>query len=541
MYACAVQRGAAAKTTAAEVRPWWQEAVFYEVYLRSFQDSNGDGIGDLPGLERRLDYLRWLGVDAIWITPFYPSPQEDLGYDVSNHAAVDPAYGELADFDRVVERAHALGIRVVIDFVANHTSRRHPWFLESRADPRKRGWYFWAASRPDGSPPNDWRGQGRGDVPGGAWTWDPEVGLWYLSSFAPSQPDLNWANPEVRSAMLDVLRFWLERGVDGFRIDMVDFLGKDPGLADELLPADVAGREYLARASRQLNRPETLDHIRSIRAMVDAFEERVLIGEVIYHLPVDRFADFCGPDLLDLPTNFRLTFLPWEAEPLRRFIDRYDDVLRACGAWPNYCTANHDSPRPGRHGQDRARAIMALLLSLRGTPFIYYGDELGMTEAGVPPDARVDTWVHPDTGLGRDGARTPMQWSAEPGAGFCPPDRRPWLPFSDDLAGANVECQAGDPDSMLTLTRRLLRLRREHPALRIGRHRSLDGVAPACLAFEREAEGERLLVAANLGDEPERLMAGDGRLLLSTSGDRPQGRLGASTELAPHEAVIVQR
>ncbi len=522
---------------------WWKVGVIYQVYPRSFQDTNEDGVGDLSGIVSRLDYLEWLGIDAIWISPFYPSPMEDFGYDITDYTGLDPVFGELPDFDALVAEAHRRSIRVILDFVPNHTSHLHPWFVESRSarESEKRNWYIWQDPKPDGSPPNNWRGQADPDTEGSAWAFDEFTGQYYLANFSPSQPELNWRNTEVREAMMDAMRFWLDRDADGFRVDMVDFLGKDPDFRDESpLAEGKTPRDYLVEARYQLNRPETLDYIREMKRILDQYPDRVLIGEVIYFLPVERMAAYYGEgDLLDLPTNFRFTFLPPEAPVLRRFVDDYDAALREHGAWPNHCLGNHDSPRVSRHGEETSRLLAMMLLTLRGTPFVYYGDEIGMPNVKVLPDKRQDGWDY----IGRDPARTPMQWDASPNAGFCHEHAEPWLPVSDEFEKDNVESQRSDSRSMLALYRRLLGLRRAEQALSLGDYEAMEDAPERCFAYRRQYEGRRLLVALNFSGEAIRLtLAGctDAKILLSTYLNR-DGETGAETlELRPFEGIVAE-
>jgi alpha-glucosidase len=528
-------------------RRWWQDAVIYQIYVRSFQDSDGDGVGDLPGIARRLDHLAWLGVDAIWLTPFYRSPMQDFGYDVTDHRDVDPAFGTLADFDALVEEAHRRHIRLIVDFIPNHTSHLHPWFQESRSsrDSPRRDWYIWADGRGDGRPPNNWRGQGPRDFEGGGWAWDEQTEQWYLANFSPAQPELNWANPDVRRAMLDILDFWLSRGADGARVDMIDFLGKDPELRDE--PPDVASRaprDYFAGARHQINRPETLDYIGAMRRTMERHPDCVLVGEVIYFLPLERFGAYYGDGRgVDLPSNFRLTFLPLDATVLRTWLSEYDDTMRHLGCWPNHCVGNHDAPRAASGGEDAGRLKMLLLLTLRGTPFIYYGDELGIPDVSIPDERRQDAlWVHPDTGGGRDGARTPMAWTVGPGHGFTAPDVEPWLPFHEDAEQRNATTLRDDEHSILTLTHRLLRLRRTSSALRDGSFTALDSLPDDCLAYRRDSEDESLVVVLNLGTRPVRLdgLARAGQVLLSTGLDRDGERVRAPLEVRAREGLLLR-
>lgn len=520
--------------------PWWKTGVVYEIYPRSFQDTDGDGVGDLEGIRRRLDYLAWLGIDVLWIGPIYPSPMRDFGYDVSDYEGVDPLFGTLDDVDALIAAAHERGMRIVLDFVPNHTSERHPWFMEARSsrdDPR-RDWYIWGRPKPDGGPPNDWRGVDGLDAPGSGWRFDDATGESYFASFSSFQPDLNWANPEVRRAMSEALDFWLRRGVDGFRLDMIDFLGKDPQRRDEP-PETAEAEDYLAAARYQLHLPETLRHVRELRATVHAHPDRVLIGEVLYFLTppqLDRF--YAGGEGLDLPFHFGLMFLPMRAGPIRARVDAYEAALSE-GNWPNYDLANHDMPRLSRYGEKTRLAAM-LLLTLRGTPFLYYGDEIGMPDVDVPPERRQDPFVLYQTGTSRDGSRTPMPWSGGPNAGFS--SAEPWLPLGHDWRTVNVEAARADTGSILWLHKRLIALRRRMPALHAGSYAALDGVPDDCFVFQRRAAGDVALVALNFAGEPAEiaLPAGlEGRIALSTRLDRDEptdGRLA----LRPYEGVVVR-
>ena len=403
-------------------RPWWEPGVIYQVYPRSFQDSNGDGIGDLAGIATRLEHLEWLGVDAIWISPIFRSPMADFGYDVADYRDIDPVFGTLADFDRLVEAAHARGIRVLLDFVPNHSSDQHPWFLESRssrANPR-RDWYLWADPAPGGGPPNNWL-----SVFGGpAWEWDEPTGQFYYHAFTKEQPDLNWRNPDVRAEMYDVLRFWLDRGVDGFRVDVMWHLVKDDQLRDNPPDPDWTpdrpGSSFRLQATYTTDRPETMDIVADMRAVLDEFGDRVLIGEI--YLPYERLVAYYGshPDRpgAHLPFNFRLLLVPWQAGEIMAAITAYEAVLPAHG-WPNWVLGNHDQPRlASRVGRAQARVAAMLLLTLRGTPTLYYGDELGMEDVPIPPELEQDPARFDGPNGGRDPERTPMRWDGSPGAGF---------------------------------------------------------------------------------------------------------------------------
>ncbi len=541
---------------------WWKHGVVYQIYPRSFADSDGDGVGDLPGITARLDYLNdgtpaSLGVDAIWLSPFYPSPMKDFGYDVADFCDVHPDFGTLADFDRLVAEAHARGIRVIVDLVPNHTSDKHPWFEESRSsrESPKRHWYVWGDSKPDGSPPNNWSSA----FPrvGPAWTFDRPTGQWYLHSFLPQQPDLNWWNPEVREAMDKVMRFWLDRGVDGFRIDVVHRLGKDPELHDNPLvelDGEAGGEDVdgptLARilARKKARRydedwPEVHEILRIFRRTLDAYDDRMAVGEV-YLLDPAVVARYYGEaaDELHLAFNFSFLWQPWRAEAFRAEADRWESLLPG-GAWPDYTLSNHDVSRTAtRYGSDgdgavRSRVAAMMLLTLRGTPFLYYGEELGMTDGEIPEDRVVDV-------DGRDPERTPMQWDGGPSAGFTTGD--PWLPVARSAAeGVSVAAQRDDPRSMLSLYRRLVWYRKGSAALRHGGYRPLD--APeGVFAYLREAGEERLLVALNFSGHPRTLTpgiprAGEGRLELATDPDRRPGPVPLDPlELAPYEGVVLR-
>jgi len=509
---------------------WWRHGVLYQVYPRSFADSDGDGVGDLPGVTARLGHLVDLGVDGVWLSPFYPSPGVDFGYDVSDHTGVDPLLGTLADADALLAEAHRLGLRVLVDLVPNHTSDQHPWFRASRSsrDDPKRDWYVWADPSPGGGPPNNWISSF--PAVGAAWTLDEATGQYYGHAFTPQQPDLNWWNPEVRDAMDGVLRFWLDRGVDGFRIDVAHRLGKDRDLADN--PPELAGaRKYAwhpALRQRNLNTDEGHAILRRFRRTVDAHgPDRVLLGEAVVTRPAE-LARYLEPGELHLAFDFAFTYAPWDATAVRAAVDAMAAALPPEG-WPTLTLSNHDIARiASRLGPAQARTAAVLLLTLRGTPVLYYGDELGMADVDVPPDLARD----PD---GRDPQRTPMRWSPGPGAGFT--TGTPWLPIGDDAA--DVASASADPRSMLALYRRLLALRRATPALHRGAHRPVD--APdGVYAYLREDGSDRFLVALAFTPEPAEVAVPAGAvLLLSSDPDRDEGPLPA-LRLGPHEGVVVR-
>jgi alpha-glucosidase len=523
---------------------WWQRGTVYQIYPWSFCDSNGDGVGDLVGISQRLEYLEWLGVDAIWISPIFPSPMADFGYDVSSCLDVDPRFVSLADFDALLAEAHRRNLRVILDYVPNHTSHQHPWFLEakrSRSDP-KRDWYIWRDAAPGGGPPTNWLSE----FGGSAWEWDAATEQYYYHAYLKQQPDLNWRNPEVRAALLDVLRFWLDRGVDGFRVDTVHHLFKDAEFRDNPPNPDFSvgmppHRSLIRRYTT--DRPEVHDAIAEMRRVLDEYPERVLIGEA--YLPFDRLAAYYGVNLagLHLPFNFHLILARWEAAALSALASEYEAALPA-GAWPNWVLGNHDRSRlVSRIGLKQARVAAMLLLTLRGTPTLYYGDELGMSDVPIAPQQVRDPWEKnvPGLGLGRDPERTPMQWSAEPNAGFT--SGTPWLPLASDYAVTNVESERADPESMLSLYQALLALRRREPALSVGSYAGLEG-GPDIYAYAREHAGRRLGIVLNMSADspamPRERQFDNARILLSTRMGRSGQLLGAPAKLEAHEGVIVE-
>lgn len=521
--------------------PWWERGVIYQIYPRSFQDTDGDGIGDLPGIARRLEHLEWLGIDAVWISPFYPSPMVDFGYDVTDHRSVDPRFGTLAGFDALVAAAHARGIRVILDYIPNHTSDQHPWFRASRAsrhDPR-RDWYVWRDPAPDGGPPNNWISA----FGGSAWEWDAASGQYYYHTYLREQPDLNWRNPAVEAEMLDVIRFWMERGTDGVRVDGVQNVIKDAELRDnppnpEYRPDGGDPYDALLRVYSG-DRPEVHDVIARMRRVVDGFEGRVLIGE-IYNAP-ERVMAYYGRDGAGchFPYNFQLIPLPWDARVIDATIRRYEALLPP-GAWPNWVLGNHDRHRvASRVGAEQARVAAILLLTLRGTPTIYYGDEIGMSDVPIPPDRVHDPWELnlPGRGLGRDPERTPMQWDASHAAGFTTGE--PWLPLGDPTR-CSVEAQRDDPGSILTLHRRLLALRRAEPALAVGAWAPVDAEG-AVLAYLRADGATRFLVALNLGPDAARLEGEwTGVVELSSIPGNDGAEVGGAVSLRGGEGVVIR-
>jgi alpha-glucosidase len=527
-------------------RTWWRDGVLYQIYPRSFMDTNGDGVGDLRGITGRLDHLQWLGVDGIWLDPIMVSPNDDWGYDVADYVAVDPSLGTLADADTLIEEASKRGIRVIFDLVPNHTSDRHPWFVDAKSsrDARHRDWYVWADPKADGGFPNNWTMAFDPRRP--AWTFDEASGQYYLNQFLPSQPDLNWWNEEVRDAFDAILRFWFDRGVAGFRIDVAHSVIKDRELRDNP-PATKDDHWYVQmmgqRSVYNACRPEVHDVLRRWRKVAESYDPpRVLIGET-YVLEPEAFASFYGAgDELNLAFNFMLLHSEFRAAQLREAVERAEELLPG-HAWPVWTGGNHDNHRFAtrwcKNDPARTRAALVMLLGLRGTPFLYYGDEIGMVDTHVPKDRILDpVGVFHGARMGRDDERTPMQWSPAAGAGFSEPGVEPWLPYGD-FAAYNVADQRHDPDSALSLTRDLIGLRDALPDLRDGSYRTLPGPNDDVWAWLR---GGRTVVACNLSDHAVDVAeVGPGTIRISTIRTRDDERVDGALDLAPWEAAIVWR
>ena len=564
---------------------WWQTGVIYQVYPRSFQDTGGDGVGDLKGITARLDYLAGLGIAALWVSPVYPSPMADFGYDVADYTGVDPLFGTMADFDALLAAAHAKGLRLILDFVPNHTSDQHSWFLASRSgrEDAQRGWYIWRdPALPNGADdrrpsseryPNNWTSQ----FGGPAWGWDEATGQFYLHSFLPQQPDLNWRNPEVKEAVFAALRFWLDKGVDGFRMDVLWLLIKDEQLRDN--PPNPDYRPTMQDNAKFLpvhntNQPGTHALVREMRTLLDSYgptlpptsdkpvhvSHRVLIGEI--YLPLNELVEYYGgrppqtggleaeapqtPELngANLPFNFHLIQTEWTAESIAGVIARYESLLPP-GAWPNYVLGNHDQPRLAtRIGAAQAKAAAMLLLTLRGTPTCYYGDELGMEDVPIAPDQVRDPAEkrEPGKGRGRDPERSPMLWVDAPNAGFCAPDAVPWLPLSADWPTRNAGKQRTQPKSIFSLYRRLLALRRQHDTLYAG---GITDVAAegTLLRFRRtgvpDGESTDFQILLNLGSEPVTTHCAAGKVILTTVLDGAGSDTGGEITVEGGEGLLI--
>ncbi len=553
---------------------WWKSSVFYQIYPRSFFDSSGDGIGDLPGIIARLDYLndgtpQSLGIDAIWFSPFFTSPDYDYGYDIADYLDVDPRYGTLSDFDRLLAEAHKRKIRVILDLVVNHTSCQHQWFLESRSsrDNPKRDWYIWRDGRGlKKQPPNNWRNSFFGP----AWTWDEETEQYYLHSFLKEQPDLNWSNPEVRAAIEKVIRFWLDRGVDGFRLDVPHIYCKDEQLRNnpsflaffkeggKLFPGDrtlfanlvsLLSLPELQIKKYNHHQPETHQVLKEFRQIFNSYQAVTSAGETIGEDP-DLIASYYGENNDELHMNFyfELLYCRWKAGAFRRCIDRWEKSLPR-GAWPAYFLSNHDRVRAagrydqGERGKRQARLLALMLLTLRGTPFVYYGEEVAMMESRLGREEMRDPFGIRWYPLyrGRDGCRTPMQWDDSPYAGFS--ENKPWLPVGPEHDKRNVAIQEQDRHSHLNLVKKVIWMRKDMPALLEGRYESLvEGVPSECFVYSRKTKEHANIIALNFSDKRQTIdlkrIGGADQLLLSTDPARKLGPCSEMLSLEPDEGCL---
>ena len=527
----------------AEANPWWKGAVVYQIYPRSFADSNGDGIGDLPGITERLEHIASLGIDAIWLSPFFTSPMKDFGYDIADYCGVDPIFGTLADFDRMLARAHELGLKVLVDQVYCHTSDQHAWFAESRSsrDNPKADWYVWAEAKADGSPPNNWQSVFHGS----SWTWDERRGQYYLHNFLPSQPDLNVHNPEVQEALLQTARFWLDRGVDGFRLDALNFLMHAPALTDN--PPVKNAPERARPFDRQhhfhnQSHPDIPKFLTRLRKVIDGYGADLFTVAEVGGEQADREMKLFtqGSDRLNSAYGFNFLY---EKTLTPELIERTIGLWPGEDGegWPSWAFSNHDAPRgvsrwlAARDRDALARLLLLLLLTLRGNVFLYQGEELGLPQADVPferlqdPEA-IANWPN---GQGRDGARTPMPWTGDAlHAGFSSVE--PWLPVDPEHMALAVDRQEAWADSTLNLTRRLVAFRKRHTALKIGDFRPVAVPRPL-LAFERGDDNERLLCVFNLADEPVQWTLPDGWHVIERVGGEVDGAM------PPLSGLVAQR
>jgi alpha-glucosidase len=523
---------------------WWQDGIIYQIYPRSYRDSNGDGVGDLKGIIGRLDYLKWLGISAVWLSPIYPSPMADFGYDISNYTGIDPLFGSMDDFDALLEAVHAQGMKLILDFVPNHTSDQHPWFLESRSskDNPKRDWYIWHDAV-NGNPPNNWL-----SVFGGSgWEWDQHTGQYYYHGFLKEQPDLNWRNPHVQEAMFDAMRFWLDKGVDGFRIDVMWHMIKDAKLRDNPINPDY--KPEMPTYDQLLpvystDQPEVLDIVFKMRRVLDEYEDRMMVGEI--YLPIKRLMTYYGDQNngAHLPFNFLLLTMPWDPVKIASAIAEYEGALPP-GGWPNWVLGNHDRPRViSRVGSDQAKVAAMLLLTLRGTPTLYYGDEIGMRDVPIPFEEVQDPQgLHmPDKNLSRDPCRTPMQWDGKENSGFS--KSKPWLRIDKHYQSVNVEKEKGDASSLLALYHKLIRLRNSEPALSVGHYIPMHFDSQS-ISYIRETPGaSRFLIVLNLSHRPYYFKYPQtsltGRIEISTSPDMEGITMQGKLDLSGDEAVIVR-
>lgn len=538
---------------------WSRDAVVYQIYPLSFKDSNGDGKGDLSGIIEKLDYLNGqpdsLGVNAIWISPFYPSPMADFGYDISNFTDIDPVFGDMTEFERLVSELHKRNIKLIIDFVGNHTSCEHPWFLESKssadtASNPKRDWYVWKDGLPGGAPPNNWLSV----FGGSAWELDKKTNQYYLHSFFKEQPDLNWRNPEVRAAMMKVIDFWVEKGVDGFRMDAVEHFVEDQNLKN-----DSKNPEYKVGVDdpyKTLVHDHSLGDISKMNILGDFINEALkkypeifIVGEAyVGTSDLKKFYELC-PGGRFAPFNFNLIGLAWEAAEFKKFIDGYQAMISEKGIsgnyLPNYVLGNHDISRlVTRIGEAKARIKTLIQLTLPGVPFIYYGEELGMTNGVIPHEAikdflgKIFKGFHP----GRDLERTPMQWDNSPHAGFSA--GKPWLPIGDNFKTVNVHHEKADPGSMFSLYKSLLNLRKNSSTLRRGAYVPLQAKSPDVFSFERTLGDDRIVVYINFGENVFRedlpAHSGEASMIFSTSAENGSQDLSGNLELLPLEGYVIR-
>lgn len=524
---------------------WWQKEIIYQIYPRSFQDSNEDGIGDLNGILHRLDYLQWLGIKALWISPVYPSPMADFGYDIADYTGIDSIFGTMEDFDDLIKEIHKRNMKLILDFVPNHTSDEHPWFVESRSsrDNPKRNWYLWEDALENGEAPNNWL-----SVFGGSgWEWDEKTEQFYYHAFLKGQPDLNWRNPEVQKAMFDVMRFWLDKGVDGFRVDVMWHMIKDDKLRDN--PQNPKYEEHMATYEKLLptystDQPEVHEIVGKMRDVLDEYNERMMIGEI--YLPIDKLVTYYGIENkgAHLPFNFLLLSIPWEAKKIAAAVDEYEGALPSEG-WPNWVLGNHDQSRiTSRVGMAQAKVAAMLLLTLRGTPTIYYGDEIGMRSVAIPfEDVKDPQGLNmPDKNLSRDPSRTPMQWDDSKNAGFS--SMKPWLPLDKTFHRMNVKKQQDDVYSYLKLYKKLIGFRQEEPSLMVGNYVPVHSDNQLIVFLRELEEHHKFLVVLNLSHRPAyfrpKNMEIQGIIEVATVPELEGSNVKGSINLSGDEGIIIR-
>jgi alpha-glucosidase len=522
-----------------ENKGWYPGSVIYQIYPRSYKDSNGDGIGDLLGIVEKLDYIKDLGVSAIWLSPIYKSPMLDLGYDISDYTAIDPIFGSLNDFDLLVEGIHKRKLKIMLDFVPNHTSSDHQWFLDSRSskDNPKRDWYIWKDPKPDGSPPNNWI-----SVAGGtAWEFDEHTGQYYLHSFLKDQPDLNWRNPEVVDAMSDVLRFWLNRGVDGFRVDVFYYLLKDERFLDEPINKDYKpGVDHPNEKLKHIyskDQPETREIMAHFNDILDEFGNKFMVSET--YVDISQTIDIYNTSKSGshAPFNFHLIFQPFEVKAYKKVIDEFQKSIREHDI-PVYVLGNHDQSRIVSRlgGMMQARLAAMMKLTLPGTPFIYYGDEIGMEDTPIPHDKHVDTFE-----VNRDPQRTPMQWDTSLNAGFSKSE--PWLPVNPRYKQINVVSQRESLQSTLTLYKTLIRMRKTITTIHTGQYVPVEIESEYIFAYLRTHGNEHLLIVLNFSPNEEiiKLPYKEIKFVISTYLDERDPEINDYTfRLRPHEGWILR-
>lgn len=526
-----------------ESHPWWQKSIIYQIYPRSFKDSDNDGTGDLPGIIEKLDYLKWLGVDCVWISPIYPSPMHDFGYDISDYKGIDPRFGTMADFDRLLSTAKEQDIKIIMDLVPNHTSFEHPWFLEARRsrDSEKRSWYIWKDPAKGGSVPNNWISE----FAGPAWEFDEETEQYYYHTFLKEQPDLNWRNEEVQEAMWDVIRFWFDKGIDGFRIDVLWYLIKDEHFRDN--PPNPDWREGMQDHDKLIpafsnDQPYVHELVEKMRKISEKeYNDKVLIGEI--YLPFHKLVTYYNEGKgVHLPFNFSLISTEWKAKEIYSTIAEYEGALSE-GDWPNWVMSNHDKPRvKSRIGAGQVRNAAILLLTLRGTPTMYYGDEIGMQDVSIPKDRLQDprALLEPDINVGRDPQRTPMQWNDEKFAGFS--NSEPWLPIGNGYKENNVKIQQQDENSLLWLYKKLINLRSNEPALYIGDYIPV-GIENNVISFIRKYKNDRFLIAVNLSNQKEEFIpefSFKGKIIIAANDAQENKEFMNKLELDGNDGLVIR-